>query len=225
MAERSLGDAREPGVSHAPLPLDAATSVLAASTRGEKRATPNNMSGRRAGENERPGGSAVPSSGLTNGASLDPLGAGHRGAEEGMDVPTAADAISGPASSGWNRRSAARVEVTWSVDCKTEDTFLYAAITNISEMGIFVRTTEPLAVGTNVTLRFAPSLAIEPFVLSGTVQWVNTVKPFHDNPNPGMGIRFSRLSPADRERIVEAIRTIAYLREEPCPRRQNGLGN
>jgi hypothetical protein len=30
-----------------------------------------------------------------------------------------------------------------------------------------------------------------------------------------MGIRFSRLTLADRERIVAAIRTIAYLREEP----------
>ena len=132
---------------------------------------------------------------------------------------------SGPASAGWNRRSAERVDVTWSVDCKTEETFLYAAITNISEMGIFVRTTAPLSVGTRVTLSFAPSRAVEPFVLCGMVQWVNTVKPFQDNPNPGMGIRFSTLSPADRERIVDAIRTIAYLREEPTPRRPNGAQN
>ena len=35
-----------------------------------------------------------------------------------------------------------------------------------------------------------------------------------------MGIRFSSLTLADRERIVEAIHTIAYLREEPRPRDQ-----
>ena len=116
---------------------------------------------------------------------------------------------------GHERRSAERIEVTWSVDCETEETFLYASITNISEMGIFVRTIEPLGVGTRLTLRFAPPASEEPFVLTGTVQWVNTVRPRHDNPNPGMGIRFLHLTPADRERIVEVIHTIAYLRDNP----------
>lgn len=115
-----------------------------------------------------------------------------------------------------NRRSHERIDVTWSVDCEAEETFLYAAITNISEMGIFVRTTEPLPVGTSLTLRFAPT-AETPFVLHGVVQWVNAVRENHDNPNPGMGVHFTELTLADRERIVQAIRTIAYLREEPRP--------
>jgi type IV pilus assembly protein PilZ len=118
-----------------------------------------------------------------------------------------------------DRRSTERVDVLWSVDCETEETFLYAAITNISEMGIFVRTTEPLAVGTAVTLRFAPPHQSEPFILGGVVQWVNQVLPREHSPNPGMGIRFAQLTLAERERIVETIRTIAYLREEPRPRK------
>ena len=77
-----------------------------------------------------------------------------------------------------DRRAADRVEVVWSVDCETEDTFLYASITNISELGIFVSTREPLSVGTRLTLRFAPPGAREPFVLAGVVQWVNAVKGF-----------------------------------------------
>jgi len=117
--------------------------------------------------------------------------------------------------SGRERRSSERLDVMWSVDCETEETFLYAAITNISVMGIFVRTTDPLPVGTHLTLRFAPPHEREAFALSGMVQWVNPLRPRQDNPHPGMGIRFSSLSPAERERIVEAIRTIAYLREEP----------
>lgn len=114
-----------------------------------------------------------------------------------------------------NRRLSARIDVTWSVDCETEDTFLYASITNISEMGIFVRTNEPLAVGTRLTLRFAPLHRSDPFVLDGIVQWVNALRPLQDNPNPGMGVRFAKLTPEDRERIVEVVRTIAYLRENP----------
>jgi type IV pilus assembly protein PilZ len=51
-------------------------------------------------------------------------------------------------------------------------------------------------------------------VLRGSVQWVNRVRPTGDNPNPGMGIRFLDLAPDDRERLVEAVRAIAYLRED-----------
>src|SRR5689334_13737605 len=76
-----------------------------------------------------------------------------------------------------NRRSSERFAVTWSVDCMTEETFLYASIRNISEMGIFVATKNPLPVGTVITLRFAPPDAAEPFILMGRVQWVNSFKP------------------------------------------------
>jgi type IV pilus assembly protein PilZ len=116
---------------------------------------------------------------------------------------------------GKDRRAAERFDVTWSVDCETDETFLYAAITNISALGIFVRTTEPLSMGTRVTLRFAPPETDEVFVLEGVVQWVNAVRPLQDNPNPGMGVRFVGLTPADRERIVGVIRTIAYVWESP----------
>jgi type IV pilus assembly protein PilZ len=111
-----------------------------------------------------------------------------------------------------DRREAERIPVTWSVDCETDDTFLYANITNISQMGIFVATREPLEVGTQLTLRFAPPGTRAPFVLSGQVQWINPVKMLSENRNPGMGVSFLDLTPDDRERIVDAIHTIAYLR-------------
>lgn len=111
---------------------------------------------------------------------------------------------------GINRRANERYPVVWSVDCETEDTFLYAAITNISEMGIFVRTLDPLPVGTALRLRFRPThVPVAEFDLEGAVQWINPPRP--GCPNPGMGVRFSCLSSDDRERIVEVIRTIAYL--------------
>lgn len=113
--------------------------------------------------------------------------------------------------SGPERRAHDRHDVEWAVDCEASDTFLYAAITNISEMGIFVMTREPLAVGTALRLAFAPP-GQAPFALAGEVAWVNHVRADGDNPNPGMGVRFVDLRPEDRERIVEAIRTIAYVR-------------
>jgi type IV pilus assembly protein PilZ len=113
------------------------------------------------------------------------------------------------------QRSAERAEVAWTVDCETEDTFLYASIANISEMGIFVRTEEPLPIGAIVSLHFAPRGADAPFQMRGRVQWVNKVRAFGDNLNPGMGIQFLELQREERERLVSAIRTIAYLRGDP----------
>src|SRR5215475_1413894 len=101
------------------------------------------MNGRGVGDSERPSGTYAADVGPVASPSTQPV-------EDGDSC---------------NRRSSERVDVLWSVDCETEDTFLYAAITNISEMGIFVRTTEPLAVGTEVILRFAPPHASEPFIL------------------------------------------------------------
>jgi type IV pilus assembly protein PilZ len=110
------------------------------------------------------------------------------------------------------RRALDRHDVEWSVDCTAEgDTFLFASIANISAMGIFVCTVMPPPVGTHLRLSFAPP-GTDPFVLEGAVVWINRVKKNGDNPNPGMGIRFVSLTPAARERLVEVIKTIAYLR-------------
>jgi type IV pilus assembly protein PilZ len=110
------------------------------------------------------------------------------------------------------RRSFDRFDVEWAVDCVADDTFLYASIANISAMGIFVKTTDPLAIGTGLVLTFAPP-GYEPFKLEGQVAWINPLRANGDNPNPGMGVRFVNLLPDERERLVEVVRTIAYVRE------------
>lgn len=102
--------------------------------------------------------------------------------------------------------------MSWAVDCSSEDTFLYAYITNVSAMGLFVRTERPLAVGTRVHLNFTPN-GTGAFELVGEVAWINPHKSNGENPNPGMGIRFIDLQGDDRERLVEAIHTIAYVRD------------
>lgn len=113
---------------------------------------------------------------------------------------------------GPDRRSHDRVAVTWAVDCVADDTFLYASIANISAMGIFVKTLSPLTVGTRLLLKFEPP-GHEPFELDGEVAWINEVRPNGDNPNPGMGVRFVDLTLDERERLVEVVHTIAYVRD------------
>ena len=114
---------------------------------------------------------------------------------------------------GSDRRHYERLETRIQVDYRSGETFLFSYIQNISEMGIFIRSNEPLPVGTQLELRFHPE-GEEPLELAGEVVWVNPIRPIGENINPGMGVRFESLTPEARERLVDLVRTIAYLQEE-----------
>jgi type IV pilus assembly protein PilZ len=117
------------------------------------------------------------------------------------------------AEGGIERRRYERFDTSISVDYSSGDTFLFSYIQNISEMGIFIRSDTPLPVGTQLELRFAPD-GQTPLEVAGEVTWINPYRPFGDNLNPGMGVRFRELSADMRERIVDLVRTVAYLRGE-----------
>ena len=115
------------------------------------------------------------------------------------------------------RREHQRFETSIAVDYASGETFLFAYLQNISEMGIFIRTDTPSRVGTRLRLRFQVEQGDrerekEPLTLEGEVTWINPLRASGDNLNPGMGVRFNRLSPDMRERIVALVRTVAYLR-------------
>jgi len=120
-----------------------------------------------------------------------------------------------------NRRQHPRVDTVLSVDYASGDTFLFSYITNISVMGIFIQTLDPLMPGTRLRLRFTPppeATGVDGSIeLEGEVVWINPFRPGGDNPNPGMGVRFLSLTPDQREKLVELVRTIAYLREDKNP--------
>lgn len=108
------------------------------------------------------------------------------------------------------RREHERYETSYAVDYASGDTFLFSYLTNISEMGIFIRSENPLEVGTSLRLRFHIENQ-EPLIIDGEVIWVNPFNESGENLNPGMGIRFRHLTPELREQVVELVRTIAYL--------------
>ena len=43
------------------------------------------------------------------------------------------------------------------------------------------------------------------------VAWINPLRTDRENLNPGMGVRFTDLSPEQRERVVSLVKTVAYL--------------
>jgi type IV pilus assembly protein PilZ len=113
---------------------------------------------------------------------------------------------------GSERRGHQRVLVSMEVDYRCDDTFLFAYITDLSVMGIFIQTTNPHPPGTMLNLRFKPpghpQLDVE-----GRVIWINPPRK-HDSINPGMGVQFVDLTPAQRDQIKELVRTFAYLSDD-----------
>jgi uncharacterized protein (TIGR02266 family) len=114
---------------------------------------------------------------------------------------------------GVERREWHRILVDLEVDYSNSDNFLFAYIRDISETGIFIRTNEPEKPGTLLNLRFMPNDGNRQLLqLEGEVLWVNTVREGDpDNINPGMGVKFVGLAPENRYRLIEYIKTFAYL--------------
>jgi uncharacterized protein (TIGR02266 family) len=94
------------------------------------------------------------------------------------------------------------------------DQFIERYGVDVSRGGIFIRTREPLAVGTQLRFDFqlqdaAPLLAGE-----GTVVWIRENDPARAGVTPGMGVRFDKLTPASQP-ILEKILTDKGKREQP----------
>lgn len=123
------------------------------------------------------------------------------------------------ADSPANRRAEPRHPVRFEVDCTSGDTFLFAHITDISSMGIFVSTETPMPVGTVLQLAFTPppgpdGAAAPRLELTGEVVWNTTGQVAPDKP--GMGVRFHHAAAKTRARLLELVRAIAYL-DDPKP--------
>jgi uncharacterized protein (TIGR02266 family) len=113
---------------------------------------------------------------------------------------------------GSDRREHPRFAVeSVSVDITDGENFLFSYLENISEMGIFVHTHDPMPIGTTVVLAFGSyELRVE-----GIVVWVNVARDDGASLNPGMGVRFVGLSEPQRELVLELIRTLAYVSRGP----------
>jgi type IV pilus assembly protein PilZ len=119
--------------------------------------------------------------------------------------------LDGERKQGRERRQWERVLVDLEVDYRSDDTFLFAYITDISQMGIFVRTVTPESPGTRLNLRFCPA-GMGVLECEGVVIWVNPYRPGDkENLNPGMGIQFVDLTLEHRDQLRQLVRTFAYL--------------
>jgi type IV pilus assembly protein PilZ len=113
---------------------------------------------------------------------------------------------------GHERREHERVPVCLEVDYRSDDTFLFAYITDMSAMGIFIQTMTPKPPGTLLSLRFRTPDG-KRLDVQGRVIWINQPHGA-DSINPGMGVQFVDLTQAEREQVMALVRTFAYLSDD-----------
>jgi uncharacterized protein (TIGR02266 family) len=101
-----------------------------------------------------------------------------------------------------DRRHSTRVVVDIAADYVCEGMSLYSYITDLSSVGIFLRSNNPYPAGTRLKLRFALPGERTPFDLEGLVRWVS---PFYfgtlEAREPGMGVEIVDATPEQRRKL------------------------
>ncbi len=105
------------------------------------------------------------------------------------------------------RRKAARLSAEVKVDYRTLGSFITDWSRDISQGGIFIRTSLPLSIGDTIRLRVTLPGRDLPFALEGVVRWVNSTHTDDGTP-PGMGVEFTNLDDQLKSEIAEFVKTL-----------------
>jgi uncharacterized protein (TIGR02266 family) len=105
-----------------------------------------------------------------------------------------------------NTRQGKRTPVTLKIKFKSEtlEQFIERYAVDVSQGGIFIRTKEPLAVGTQMRFEFQLRDASPLIAGEGTVVWTRENDPSRPAIAPGMGVRFDRLAEGSQT-VLERI--------------------
>ena len=105
-----------------------------------------------------------------------------------------------------DRRNHPRLPIALRVEYKRLNSFFADYTKNISRGGTFIRTKNPLAIGTEFVFHLAVPSLEQPLALRGKVQWIVREGETHEGEeDPGMGIGFVYESEADRDRIAHIV--------------------
>lgn len=102
------------------------------------------------------------------------------------------------------RRKEQRIPVEIEVKYSTGDSFVVDWTMNISRGGMFIRTPNPLPVGSNLKIYFSVPGAQEGIYAEGIVRW--RVEPSDPNVIPGMGVEITNINEDSRNILEEFIR-------------------
>lgn len=108
-------------------------------------------------------------------------------------------------------RSAGEAPLRWCARAEDQELFVYVYLGDVTRVGLFLPTYEPHPIGTRVDI-VVSSLAGATIRLRGSVQWINPWRTDGNNINPGMGVLLEGLESELRERLVNAVYTLVFLR-------------
>src|SRR6201986_2769458 len=99
-----------------------------------------------------------------------------------------------------------RTPITLKIKFKssTLDQFIERYSVDVSRGGIFIRTKEPLPVGTQLRFEFQLQDASSLIAGDGTVVWIREHDPARQGVAPGMGVPFDKLA-ADSQKVLDKI--------------------
>ncbi|HEY1587417.1 MAG TPA: TIGR02266 family protein, partial [Polyangia bacterium] len=99
-----------------------------------------------------------------------------------------------------------RTPITLKIKFKSSnlDQFIERYSVDVSRGGIFIRTKEPLPVGTQLRFEFQLQDASSLIAGDGTVVWIREHDPARQGVAPGMGVRFDKLA-ADSQKVLDRI--------------------
>src|SRR4051794_31698561 len=99
-----------------------------------------------------------------------------------------------------------RTPITLKIKFKSSnlDQFIERYSVDVSRGGIFIRTKEPLPVGTQLRFEFQLQDASSLIAGDGTVVWIREHDPTRQGVAPGMGVRFDKLHP-DSQKVLDRI--------------------
>jgi type IV pilus assembly protein PilZ len=103
------------------------------------------------------------------------------------------------------KREADRAAITLKVDYKRINTFFADYTKNISKGGTFIRTTKPLAIGTEFVFVLSLPAQDEQLRLLGQVVWITEESQATEESPPGMGIRFKFDTDDQREQVHKFV--------------------
>jgi type IV pilus assembly protein PilZ len=106
---------------------------------------------------------------------------------------------------GENRRAHPRKPIELKVEYKRLNTFFADYTRNISKGGTFIKTRNPLDVGTAFVFHLHVPTLTQPLELSGRVKWIVADGEEKPGEEPGMGIEFVYETGDARQKVAQMV--------------------
>jgi type IV pilus assembly protein PilZ len=104
-------------------------------------------------------------------------------------------------ATGFTARTAPRIAAALPVAFKDKETFIRASTGDLSTGGLFIRTDNPLPPGRQFVIRLRLPGLTDPLQAQCEVAWTRTPEQARPDQPPGMGVKFSKMSIKDSERL------------------------